>query len=60
MKLMDYIELVEWSGRQIQNKKKGAIAATLPPILNRLGIESDNWLFLCAIKATMDSGPMEL
>jgi hypothetical protein len=46
MKLTDYIELVEWSGRQIHNKKKGAISSTLPPILNRLGIESDNWLFL--------------
>jgi len=47
MKLTDYIELVEWSGCQIRNMKKGAIASTLPPILNRLGIESDNWLFLC-------------
>ncbi len=25
MKLTDYIELVEWSGRQISNKKKGSI-----------------------------------
>ena len=47
MKLTDYIELVEWTGRQIRNKEKGAIAATLPPILSRLGIESDNWVFLC-------------
>jgi len=47
MKLTDYIELVEWSGPQIRNKKKGSITSSLPPILNRLGIESDNWLFLC-------------
>jgi len=47
MKLTDYIELVEWSGRQISNKKKGCIVSSLPPILNRLGIETDNWLFLC-------------
>jgi len=47
MKLTDYIELVEWSGRQIRNKKKGAIASSQPPNLNRLGMESDNWLFLC-------------
>ncbi|MFV1985573.1 MAG: hypothetical protein ACC657_18635 [Thiohalomonadales bacterium] len=47
MKLTDYIELEECSGRQIRKKKKGTITATLQPILNRLGIESDNWLFLC-------------
>ncbi|MFV1985594.1 MAG: transposase, partial [Thiohalomonadales bacterium] len=47
LKLTDYIELVEWSARQIRHKKKSAIASTLPPILNQLGMESDNWLFLC-------------
>jgi len=39
MKLTDYIELVEWSVRQIRNKKNGAIASTLPSLLNQLGVD---------------------
>ncbi len=46
MKLTDYIDLVEWSAHQILNKQKN-ITSSQPPILNQLGIESNNWLFLC-------------
>ncbi|MCG5516959.1 MULTISPECIES: hypothetical protein [unclassified Ectothiorhodospira] len=37
---------VHWlgSGRVIDSRKKGAIASTLPPILQRLGITPDHWL----------------
>ncbi|WP_413663089.1 hypothetical protein ACG1BZ_18435 [Microbulbifer sp. CNSA002] len=33
-----YLELVDWSGRQLHPKKRGAISENIPPILNRLGI----------------------
>jgi REP element-mobilizing transposase RayT len=34
--LKDYLELVDWSGREIKNYKRGHIPATTPPILQRL------------------------
>ena len=45
-RLTDYLELVEWTGRQIRQDKRGAIHSKLPPILARLGIEDENWLEL--------------
>ncbi|MCF6258648.1 MAG: transposase [Gammaproteobacteria bacterium] len=41
---LDYLELVDWSGRAIRDDKAGAIADNLPPILDRLGIEQQGWL----------------
>ncbi len=45
--LTDYIELVDWTGRQIRADKRGAINENVPPILGRLGIEQGNWLQNC-------------
>ncbi len=45
--LTDYIELVDWTGRQIRADKRGAINENVPPILARLGIEQGNWLQNC-------------
>ena len=45
-RLMDYLELVDWTGRQLRDDKRGAISAALPPILQRLGINPDSWLSL--------------
>jgi len=45
--LIDYIELVDWTGRQIRGDKRGAIDSALPPILARLGISVDCWLQNC-------------
>ena len=42
----DYIELVEWTGRQIREDKRGRIDDDQPPILERLGIETEHWLYL--------------
>ena len=44
--LKDYIELVDWTGRAIREDKKGAIATHLPPIIDRLGIETSDWVQL--------------
>ena len=40
----DYIDLVDSTGRAIRDDKRGAIAANLPPILERLNIDIDAWL----------------
>ncbi|NQZ30454.1 MAG: transposase [Oceanospirillaceae bacterium] len=39
----EYLELVDWSGRAIREDKRGAIDAHIPPILLRLGIDTDQW-----------------
>ena len=44
--LSDYLELVDWTGRQMRRGKRGRIDPNLPSILTRLGIESDNWMTL--------------
>ncbi|MCG5496891.1 transposase [Ectothiorhodospira variabilis] len=40
----DYLALVDYTGRAIDPKKKGAIANALPPILQRLGLNPEQWL----------------
>jgi len=42
--LKDYIELVDWAGRQIREDKKGYITSTVPPILERIGIDSSAFI----------------
>ncbi|GLS25007.1 transposase [Marinibactrum halimedae] len=42
--LTEYLELVDWTGRQIRANKRGAISAQEPPMLERLGITSTQWL----------------
>ena len=42
----DYIELVDWTCRQIRDDKRGNIDVDQPPILDRLGIETEHWLYL--------------
>lgn len=44
--LTEYLELVDWTGRQLKKNKRGAIDQKIPSILDRLGIEMDNWLVL--------------
>ena len=41
---VDYVELVDWSGRAISPGKKGAIPADLPPILQRLHVRPEKYL----------------
>ena len=44
--LIDYIELLDWTGRIIRDDKRGAIHGATPPILKRLNISTDHWLEL--------------
>ena len=42
-RLDGYLELVDWTGRQVRKDKCGAIDDQLPPILVRLNIDADAW-----------------
>ena len=44
--LKDYIELVDMTGRAIRDDKRGHIDNNFPPILKRLNIDTDTWLFI--------------
>ncbi|WP_407333271.1 transposase [Enterovibrio sp. 27052020O] len=46
-RLMDYLELVDWTGRQMRDNKRGHINSALPPILSRLGFDPADWLEAC-------------
>jgi hypothetical protein len=39
----DYLELVDWTGRNIRHGKRGYIDHAIPPILNRLQLSSEQW-----------------
>lgn len=38
--LKDYLELVDWGGREIKQHKRGYIPASAPPILTRLRMDA--------------------
>ena len=42
--LAEYLQLLDWTGRQIRHDKRGAIPADLDPILKRLHVVGDAWL----------------
>ena len=44
-RLQDYLELLDWTGRQLRKGKRGTIEQALPPILDRLNIAPDKWLY---------------
>ncbi|WP_444893572.1 transposase [Microbulbifer sp. TRSA001] len=41
-----YLQLVDWSGRHLDPRKRGCIAEKTPPVLERLGIPPKHWLYL--------------
>ncbi|TVV41817.1 transposase [Thalassolituus sp. C2-1] len=43
MRLTDYLELVDATGRIIRKDKRGAISSTSASVLERLGINQDQW-----------------
>ena len=46
-KTKDYLELVDWTGRQIRDNPIGSIDEEAPPILQRLSISPKHWIYLC-------------
>ncbi|PML81989.1 transposase [Enterovibrio norvegicus] len=46
-RLMDYLALVDWTGRQVRDDKHGHIDNALPPLLERLGFDAKSWLETC-------------
>lgn len=47
IRLVDYIELVDWTGRQLREGRTGYIESSTPPILQRINIEQQDWLKAC-------------
>lgn len=45
--LIEYIQLVDWTGRQIKAGKCGYISSDIPPIFARLKINTSAWLHNC-------------
>lgn len=45
-RLIDYIELVDWTARQVR-EGKAQMSSSLPSILQRLGINQIKWLNVC-------------
>ncbi|KDM91707.1 transposase [Photobacterium galatheae] len=54
-RLLDYLELVDWTGRQIRAGQRGYIESTRLPILERLGLGTNSWLSLCT---TIEKGTL--
>jgi len=43
VRTLDYLELVDWSGRQVREGKRGSIAATKPSVLKQLSMGEHQW-----------------
>lgn len=39
----EYLELLDWTGRQIHSKKRGRIPDDLSPIVDRIGLDASGW-----------------
>ena len=46
MSFAEYLQLFEWTGRQVREDKTGVIPGSLAPILDRLQVSHENWLKL--------------
>ncbi|WP_432468987.1 transposase [Agarivorans sp. Z349TD_8] len=44
--LVDYLELVDWTGRIMRPDKRGAIPVQVPALLHSLGLDNETWLRL--------------
>ena len=44
--LIDYIELIDWTGRAVLANKRGHIPEHTPPVLQRLDISPEHWIEL--------------
>jgi hypothetical protein len=41
--MLQYLELLDWTGREIREDKCGSIPKHLAPILSRIGLDSHGW-----------------
>jgi hypothetical protein len=46
MSFAEYLQLLDWTGRQIREDKSGAIPCDLAPVLERLKLSDEGWLNL--------------
>ena len=46
MSLDQYLQLLDWTGRQLRADKRGSIPTGLAPMLDRLQCSSESWLDL--------------
>jgi hypothetical protein len=46
MSVATYLELLDWTARQLRSAKRGATPASAKPIFERLGVDEDTWLEL--------------
>ena len=44
MTLAQYLQLLDWTGRQLKPGKRGTIPKNAPPILDRLNLSAELWL----------------
>ena len=44
MSLSEYLQLLDWTGRQLKPGERGAIPKNAPPILDRLNLSVELWL----------------
>ncbi|QDS93090.1 hypothetical protein FF011L_18450 [Roseimaritima multifibrata] len=44
--LPQYLELLEWTGRQLRVDKRGKIPESLAPLVERLGVDVEGWFLL--------------
>lgn len=41
--LAKYLELLDWTGRQLRDDKAGSVPEDLQPILTRIGLDANGW-----------------
>lgn len=46
MTTSEYLELLDWTARNLAPGKRGSTPADLPPVLERVGLQSSSWLGL--------------
>ena len=46
MSLEDYVELLDWTARQVAPGKRGVTPPEMPPVLRRLGLKGSHWVEL--------------
>ena len=51
--LLDYVQLIDWSGRSVRADNRGAIDAHAPPILERLKVDPDAWRSVLRIRGNI-------